>query len=54
MSKSQLYKEAIMSIIHDDDMPDDIKLDVILLLADEIRIADYSESMVTQAKEADF
>lgn len=48
MSKSQLYKEAIMSIIHDDDMPDEIKLDIILLLVDEIRIADYSESKVTE------
>ena len=54
MSKSQLYKEAIMSIIHDEDMPDDIKLDIILLLADEIRIADYLKSMATQAQEADF
>lgn len=54
MSKSQLYKKAIMSIIHDDDMPDDIKLDVILLLADEIRIADYFESNPAQAAEDDF
>ena len=54
MSKSQLYKEAIMSIIHDDDMPDEIKLDIILLLADEIRISDYFESNAAQAQEADF
>ena len=54
MNKAELCKEAIMSVAHDDDMPYDIKLDIILLLADEIRIADYSESMVTQAQEADF
>lgn len=43
MKKSEIYKQAITSIMHDDDMPDDAKVDVLAVLFSNLSTAEYME-----------
>ena len=43
MTKSEIYKEAIISIMHDEDIPDDIKVNVLAVLFGDLSTAEYME-----------
>lgn len=43
MEKSEVYKTTIKSLIHDEDMPDDTKVDVLAVLFSDMGTAEYME-----------
>lgn len=43
MKKSELYKLAVLSVIHDNSLDPEDKLDVMELLMNDRRVAEWSE-----------
>ena len=43
MKKSEAYKAAIISILHDDDMKDNVKVNTLVVLFGDMSTAEYME-----------